>query len=383
METTKRVTNRGTAPSSIKRRGYFFGLGGAIIALLVAIPLERMSGQVSGIDTVALPITAICLLALLVAFIRTKSGYHTLELMTFGVLTSFFLVKLAYALYGSAGSLGVNDQLGEFAFWFPTLYASILFILGVDNGLRVAVSHYGLSLFVGLPYVVIQIAGGGSFPVVYALTQLYLSSAVAIATVVIFVRYTESLMRAKLEFEHLAHTDHVTRIGNRRQMERLLLQEVRRAERYCSELSVLLLDLDHFKRVNDLFGHPVGDEVLREISVLLLAESRAADHIGRWGGEEFIMILPKTSEQAGQRLAERIVVRVASQDFGRAGRVTLSAGGAAREAGEQPDELIKRADQALYQAKETGRNRVIMSGMESVAEDDDRPRQIDPVHKQA
>jgi diguanylate cyclase (GGDEF)-like protein len=382
MKTITTVTNRGTTPSSIKRLGYLFGLGGAIIALLFAIPLERLSGQTLGVDSVALPVTAICLIALLVAFIRTKNGYRTLELITFGVLTSFFLVKLAYALYGPGSSVA-NDHLGEFAYWFPTLYASILFILGVENGLRVAVSHYGLSLFVGLPFVVIQIAGGGNFPVVYSLVQLYLSSAVAIATVVIFVRYTESLMRAKLEFEHLAHTDHVTRIGNRRQMERLLLQEVRRAERYCSELSLLLLDLDHFKRVNDLFGHPVGDEVLREISMLLLSESRAADHIGRWGGEEFIMILPKTSKQAAQRLAERIVARVASQDFGRAGRVTLSAGGAAREPGEQPDELIKRADQALYQAKETGRNRVVVSGMESVQADDDRPSKIDPIHQQA
>jgi diguanylate cyclase (GGDEF)-like protein len=349
-------------PGSIKRLGYVLGLGGAVLALLLALPLEFASGRPLNFDIVALPLTAAVLLALLIAFLRVKEGYRRLEDLTFVVLASFFLAKLALSLYGSSGGgLDVNDHLGEFGFWFPTLYASILFIRSVDNGWRIAVGHFVLSLLVGVPYAVQAIASGRNLSVVYSLSQLYLSSSVAIATVIVFVRHTESLVRAKSEMEQLAHTDFVTELGNRRKMERLLQQEVRRAERYGGDLSLLLLDLDNFKRVNDRYGHPVGDEVLRELSALLLAESRSADHIGRWGGEEFIMILPSTACEAARGLAERIVARVSGHEFERVGKVTVSVGGACLGLGEQRERLIERADAALYQAKEAGRNRVMVS----------------------
>jgi diguanylate cyclase (GGDEF)-like protein len=342
--------------------GYVLGLGGAVLALLLALPLEFAGGGPHAFDIIALPLTAAVLLALLVAFLRAKEGYRRLEDLTFVVLASFFLAKLALSLYGSSGgALDVNDNLGEFGFWFPTLYASILFIRGVDNGWRIATGHFVLSLLIGVPFAATAIVFGGDLSAVYSLSQLYLSSSVAIATVIIFVRYTESLVRAKSEMEHLAHTDFVTELGNRRKMERLLQQEVRRAERYGDDLSLLLLDLDNFKRVNDRYGHPVGDEVLREVSALLLAESRSTDHIGRWGGEEFIMILPSTARDAARTLAERIVARVSGHEFERVGKVTVSVGGACLALGEQRERLIERADGALYRAKEAGRNRVVVS----------------------
>ncbi|MEX2542776.1 MAG: GGDEF domain-containing protein [Trueperaceae bacterium] len=350
------------APGSIKRLGYVFGLGGAVAALLLALPLELASGQAHTFDAYALPLLAALLLGLMLAFIRARTSIRHLEILTFLVLTTFFTVELGLALYATTGDASeINGHLAEFGFWFPTLYASILFILGVDNGWRITAGHFGLSLLIGLPYIVMQLAGGGAYHVVYSLSQLYLSSGVAIATVIIFVRYTESVVRAKSEMEQLAHTDFVTKLGNRRQMERLLLQEVRRAERYGDDISLLLLDLDHFKRVNDLYGHPVGDEVLREISALLLAESRTADHIGRWGGEEFIMILPNTARDAALTLAERVVTRVSMHEFARVGHVTVSAGGSCLEPAEQPESLVRRADDALYRAKAAGRNRVFVS----------------------
>jgi diguanylate cyclase (GGDEF)-like protein len=364
MRLKSAVRQKSSAPGSIKRLGYVFGLGGAVIALLLAFPMELGSSASRSFDTVALPMTAGILLVLLVAFLRAKEGVRRLEYLTFLVLATFFLLKMAVALYGvPGGEGGTNDSLGEFGFWFPTLYASILFILGVDKGWRIAIGHFGLTLLIGLPYVFARLAAGTDVAVVYSLSQLYLSSAVAIATVIVFVRYTESMVRAKSEMEHLAHTDFVTELGNRRKMERLLLQEVRRAERYGTSLSLLLLDLDNFKRVNDMYGHPVGDEVLREVSALLLAESRSSDHIGRWGGEEFIMILPHTPCDAARELAERIVSRVSRHGFARVGTVTVSAGGACLLLGEQCEGLVERADAALYRAKEAGRNTVVVSEM--------------------
>lgn len=351
-----------SVPGLIKRQGYFLGLGGAVLALLLGWRFELATGQAGSFDAFALPITAVLMLVLLFAFTRRRLATRPLELLAFSVLASFFLVQLVVALYyPSLDQQRINDQLAEFGFWFPTLYASILFILGVDKGLRVAIGHFALSVAVGLPFLLTSVVGGSAFDAVYSLTQLYLSSAVLISTLVVFVRYSESLVRAKAEMEHLANTDHVTELGNRRQMERLLLQEVTRSERYGDQVSVLLLDLDHFKLVNDLHGHAVGDEVLREVGALLLAESRTSDYVGRWGGEEFILILPKTSRDAALVLAERIVERINSHDFAQVGGITLSAGAASREVGEGADLLLRRADEALYHAKQTGRNRFVVS----------------------
>lgn len=349
-------------PGLIKRQGYFFGLGGAVVALLLGWWLEIATGQAGSFDTFALPITAVLMLALLFAFTRRRLATRPLELLAFSILALFFLVQLAVALYfPSLNGQGISQRLGEFGFWFPTLYASIVFILGVDRGLRIAIGHFVLAVLIGVPFLIARVTDGSAFHAIYSLSQLYLSSAVLISTVVIFVRYSESMVRAKAEMEHLAHTDHVTNLGNRRQMERFLVQELTRSERYGEDVSVLLLDLDHFKLVNDIHGHAVGDEVLREIGGLLLAESRTTDHIGRWGGEEFILILPRTSRDAAMVLAQRIVERVHAHDFGEVGKITLSAGAASRELGESLQHLLKRADEALYQAKQTGRNRSVVS----------------------
>ena len=351
-----------TSSSAVKRLGYLFGLGGGIVALLLAVVISRFSGEFGPMAAVAHLLMAGLMFGLLLALMRARRHARLLELATFAVLASFFLVRLAVALYAPGQSPHeITDQLSQFGFWFPTLYASVLFILGVDNGWRVSAGHFLLSVLLALPLVATSVMSG-DLHVLFSLTQLYVSSAVLIVTVTMFVRYTESVTRANAEMERLAHTDFITELGNRRQMERLLGQEVKRVERYGDSLSLLLLDLDQFKRVNDAYGHPAGDQVLREIAALLAAESRASDHLGRWGGEEFVLILPRTERRAALEMAERIMTRVREYRFSKVGRITVSIGGATWELGELPRDLIRRADEALYQAKGRGRDRVVMGG---------------------
>lgn len=177
---------------------------------------------------------------------------------------------------------------------------------------------------------------------------------------------TQALLSATL-IEHadekaamglLATTDPLTGIANRRGLNIRLSEERARASRYAETFSILVLDVDRFKRVNDAFGHEMGDRVLREVAQLLLKECRKPDMAGRWGGEEFMMILPQIDLAEAQDVADRIRERVEVNKFADAVDLTVSIGVAALEAGEDPDGLFARADRALYAAKERGRNRV-------------------------
>jgi len=158
--------------------------------------------------------------------------------------------------------------------------------------------------------------------------------------------------------EILSVTDKLTGLANRRKLETSLQSEILRARRYGKMFSVILLDVDHFKAVNDTYGHQTGDTVLIELSTLLTSNARETDIVGRWGGEEFLIICPETNLTVVSTLAERYRSEIERQDFGQVGQVTSSFGVAAWQEGDDVQNLIQRADEALYRAKETGRNRV-------------------------
>ena len=178
-------------------------------------------------------------------------------------------------------------------------------------------------------------------------------------------RYTD-LLRSNLDQSlEAAVTDPLTGLHNRRYMTGQLDALVARAVRDGKPVSALLLDIDHFKKINDSFGHDAGDEVLREFAVRLASNVRAVDLPCRHGGEEFVVVMPETAIEDAERIAERIRLHVAGAPFRVSnGRevltVTISIGVAATlGAGDTPDHLLKRADEALYEAKASGRNRVI------------------------
>lgn len=155
----------------------------------------------------------------------------------------------------------------------------------------------------------------------------------------------------------LAHTDHLTGVANRRELLSELQKETEKSMRYGRPLSVVLFDLDHFKDVNDAHGHDHGDLVLREVVRAVKPVLRAADRLGRWGGEEFIILAPEIDVREADRLAERLRAKIADRISDSSPTVTASLGFAEYETGDTPETLIKRADQALYKAKILGRNR--------------------------
>lgn len=164
--------------------------------------------------------------------------------------------------------------------------------------------------------------------------------------------------------EALAHTDPLTHLLNRRALTIRLVAELERVRRYNSPLTMLMIDLDHFKLVNDTFGHLVGDEVLRGIAMILQRSVRSVDMVARYGGEEFVIVLPETGETGAVAFAERIRQRVEQHSFDaqRAAmvKVSVSIGVSFFPAPhvESAEDLFARADAALYRAKDQGRNQV-------------------------
>ena len=171
-------------------------------------------------------------------------------------------------------------------------------------------------------------------------------------------KYIHSLKTVNQLLEKQASTDALTGISNRLEFDKVLEMESKKAERYGFPLSIILFDIDHFKHVNDTYGHSAGDEVLKNLTQLIGAGLRETDLFARWGGEEFVILCPANDFSACLTVAERLRKTVEMFDFQEPKRVTVSFGVSVFEKGDSSSKFINRADLALYRAKENGRNRV-------------------------
>ena len=169
------------------------------------------------------------------------------------------------------------------------------------------------------------------------------------------------LKAAYQRIEELAELDELTGAANRRSIMRVLEEEIERAARSATPCSIALIDLDYFKRINDVYGHPTGDEVLRTFSITAFANIRSVDRFGRYGGEEFLLVLPDMDTVRALRALDRLRTIIADLDwsaFSPGMNVTMSAGVATLNPNETSDTFLARADGALYAAKAQGRNRI-------------------------
>ncbi|MDN5078556.1 diguanylate cyclase [Aliarcobacter butzleri] len=163
---------------------------------------------------------------------------------------------------------------------------------------------------------------------------------------------------AKMELEKMASIDKLTDIYNRRMIDQFLQVEIEIASRHNEELSLMIIDIDHFKHVNDNYGHLVGDIVLSQLSKIISDNLRNSDIFGRYGGEEFLIICPKTNKDGAFILAEKLRIIVNDFTFDEVGHKTVSIGIAEFQTDDTIETLFKKADEALYEAKNSGRNRV-------------------------
>lgn len=168
------------------------------------------------------------------------------------------------------------------------------------------------------------------------------------------------------EMSRLAITDELTSLYNRRYFLKRLREEIDRSRRYEQQFSVIFIDVDHFKPLNDTHGHALGDRVLQELAGQLRKCARGTDLVARYGGDEFIVLLPMTDVERAVRVGERLRQQVAAHTFCRRKKITVSLGVAGfPEAGDQPGVILCRADRALYAAKASGRNALVVDSPES------------------
>ncbi|SNZ06732.1 PAS domain S-box-containing protein/diguanylate cyclase (GGDEF) domain-containing protein [Persephonella hydrogeniphila] len=169
--------------------------------------------------------------------------------------------------------------------------------------------------------------------------------------------------RKKLEedLRNLATVDQLTGIYNRYAFERFLEREISRAERYGTKFAILMFDIDNFKQINDIYGHQVGDKVLKEIVQVIKKHIRRSDIFARWGGEEFMVLVPIKNKADAYKIAEKIRKTVENHIFENIKHLTISIGISFYKEGDSIKSLIRRADTALYEAKKTGKNKTVIA----------------------
>ncbi|WP_156101108.1 GGDEF domain-containing protein [Thermus scotoductus] len=318
---------------------------GALLAL-VAFAASRAVG-LDPVDRFFLPLLALGFSLLALALWRLPRTSSWVLPLAHGLVATYLLATLAFQLLITPNPLGLSPA----AHWVPFVYFSSFLFFRTQQAVRLALL-YLLTLFL------LSLLGAfrGHFHAEHlnALAQFFGANLAYVSLLYMLVRIREGYLEARLD----AYTDPLTNLRNRRYLDLVLERELFRVQRYRRPLSLLVLDLDNFKRINDTHGHPVGDRVLKALARCLEEHIRQSDRAVRLGGEEFAVLLAETPLAQAVRMASRLRQAVATLRVFPAEGISVSIGVAEARPEDSPLSLLKRADDALYQAKRRGKNRV-------------------------
>lgn len=319
-------------------------------------------------------IAVFLILFCLFAILRLRTMAHQARWYDHAMTSTFCFVMVFATLIASQIML---VRIGSMSFFTVTILATSAFL--IRRPLVVLMTN--LSAFLYFTATIDELTNLTRYiESMYSLRQTWLTQATrfeiytselalicVVSTIISVVVYR---FRAKVFMDHkiieekninlmaLTMQDSMTKLLNHKAINELLDQEIQRTLRYNLSLSILLLDIDHFKSVNDTYGHQAGDEVIIKVADILKRICRETDHIGRYGGEEFLVILTNTNAIQAKVFAERVRNQIENSDFGLPRPVTVS-GGFCTHSDESGKALIHKADTALYEAKRTGRNKVV------------------------
>ncbi len=352
----------------LKRRIYFWAVTAGLLAILTAWIPKALAGTATSYERAIFPATTALCLGLLVVLWRTPLALVWVEFSLFAGMALSLLGRLVEILFTPETALDPDHLAGfsDLLYWFPLVYVLAFLIFESRRRLLVgSLLFFAATLALGLTHSIREWLSHQVTSDLYLLSRFYLANAAYIILLMVSVRLNEQYIRARTLAEamtRLAHTDALIGIANRRELDGAIAREVNRAARHGQPLTAILFDLDHFKQVNDTYGHEAGDIVLKEAARVVRSLLRVPDVLGRWGGEEFLVVAPQTdSAQAGE-LAERLRQAIASHPLQRVGSITASFGVAKYHPQEPPQAWLNRADEALYAAKQGGRNRVAAAG---------------------
>jgi len=255
------------------------------------------------------------------------------------------------------------DTIGDDIWFLLIVCVLAVHLYDLRRGALIAGSVYGLSFAIVVVQIVSWNMPGIDGEDSEHVLRAYLMGGALLVFLVVLAMYRSHIERLHTEYEvmaNLAYTDTLTSLPNRRRLYEDVYRLIALAERYGQEFCVCLFDLDHFKRLNDTHGRLVGDQVLQEVAQVARLHLRAADLFGRWGGEEFVVLLPQTRLSDAQTALERVRLALHTIALPNVHAITASFGIAAYLPGDTSESLLHRADQALYLAKATGRNRIVL-----------------------
>lgn len=271
--------------------------------------------------------------------------YSNLLLITF-----YHLVTVYDIIHHDLARTGAGE-LGDFIIWVPLYFMFIFITLGIKKGLWFSITVFLLTFLFGMADFRHLSAES-----IDSITQFYFANVVYILVLYFAQHLYRSYTEVALLKKH-AYIDSLTNIANRHQIDVWLEEKLEAGEEEGKSFSIIFFDIDHFKKVNDVYGHKIGDCVLKELSAIVSGNLGEADLFGRWGGEEFILITNSTGGQAFEK-AEQFRKLVEIHRFKGAGRLTASFGVTEYHQTDNIDSLLNRADEALYRSKNSGRNKV-------------------------
>lgn len=350
--------------NEIKRRVYLSStlVGTPILILVLLAGVRTVHPEWPGVIAHA-GLVFVCIWLLWGLWTRRRS-VAVCERVVFRVMVAYYLAILSSSIYRVDSVVLLRLSLAERQAWVLMVLCIVGYLVyDLRIALRYATFLTGITFLLVWgrlmsPSVVAEFVKSESI----GLVQLQFG---IIATLVLIhgLAYTkERLIHVELVADSLArvaHVDALTQVYNRRWISTVLVDELDRANRYGRDLSIVLFDIDDFKRINDTYGHRAGDAVLQEIARLVKSNIRESDQMARWGGEEFLVLCPGSDSEATQVLAERLREVVEGRTFNGMGNVTASFGVASYLKGQSVDELIGLADRSLYKAKDLGRNMVV------------------------
>ena len=338
--------------STTKRQIYLitFPLGAFAISTFVYINLQTVATLSAWI---AFGISCMLIISSGVLFWRPKS-LGTVEAL-FYYFMCFFIPAFSASNLNNADAIShstpehFSEVINGMTVWV------VIFIVGAHLAITQKILRYLIVMVFTLIFTIgarnlALLQNAGRWEIIYLFHWIHSLFAVTVTAFLV-------LRIGRLQ-QIYAMTDHLTGILNRREASKILLSEYERALRNNSLFAVILIDIDHFKLVNDTFGHPIGDLVLKEFADVILKNVRKNDYVARWGGEEFLIILPNLDLDGARLTGERIRVTINDTTFGEVEHMTASLGVSVYKPGRSLEDLLVGVDSALYQSKHNGRNLV-------------------------
>jgi diguanylate cyclase (GGDEF)-like protein len=326
-----------------------FPIGSALVTVNAWIFFQMEKPQVGWLTMILSGLTMV-----LWGILFFKREYlHFIETTFYYAITTFLCLLIVMGIndpefFALGGRFFITSAAYASGFWYAIVYLAAYLSLARRTTMIFMIISL-LALFSAATYHILFWDG-----IHLEFIIDWVSVFFGIFVVVLTINQTGQLKR------DYAEKDDLTSVLNRRELYNVINREIERANRYQKPFSVVMIDIDHFKYINDNYGHLVGDRVLAAFAEMMTTSIRGVDIFGRWGGEEFLAVLPETGLAEAQHLSKRLCALVQQSTFEAVPQVTASFGVTTYQAGQTLEESIHAADQALYQAKQNGRNQVVV-----------------------